>query len=179
MPDDELDELARMLREGAGRELRAEAAEDEELTEVQRRRHRDLAGVARAAMHHGDRVTAMVAGLHLGHPVVAVGTDYLVMDTGDGLIDVRLEAAVLSVESRAVGGSSAAPEAVTFRARLAEHEQTGAPVEVVTTDGRRIGGRIEVAAIDHLVVTDGTGLTSYVPTARVAVVFSRRPPKRG
>ena len=87
MPD-EFDELARSLRQGAGREWREEAAADEQLTELQRRRARTLADVAREAMHRGDRVTVEVAGLRLAHPVIAVGVDYLVLDDGDGVVDV-------------------------------------------------------------------------------------------
>src|SRR5690606_26592292 len=130
MPEEELEALARQLREGAGRELREEAAEDETLTEIQRRRHRDLADVARIAMHRGDRVLVSGAGLHLAHPVTAVGDDYLTMETDDGAVDVSLASVVMSVESRSSGGRSGVPS-TTFRARLAEHEQSGAEVEVV------------------------------------------------
>lgn len=179
MAEDELGELARLLREGAGHELRAEAAEDEQLTEIQRLRHRDLADVARDAMHRGDRVTVAVAGLHISHDIVTVGTDYLVMDSGDRQVDVRLEAVVLTLEPRAQGGRSATPQSATFRACLAEHEHLASPVEVVTVDGNRIGGRITVTATDHIAVTDDGGLTSYVPIAELAVIFSSRPPSRG
>lgn len=175
MADEELDELARQLREGAGHELRAEAAEDETLTEIQRRRHRNLADVARIAMHRGDRILVSFGGTTLAHPVTAVGNDYLTMETDDGAVDVRLAAVVMSVESRSSGGHSGVPASATFRARLAEHEQSGAEVEVVSVDGTRSAGTIEVAATDHIVVV-GTE-RAYVPVAGVALVFSRRFPR--
>lgn len=179
MTDDELDELARQLRQGTGRELRAEAAEDEQLTEIQRRRRRDMADVARDAMHRGDRVTVSVGGLHLVHDIAKVGTDYLVMDAGDGLVDIRLDAAVLTVAPRAHGGRSATPAATTFRSRLAEHEYLALPVEVVTVDGTRIDGRITVTATDHIAVSGDGFVISYVPIAAVAAVFSSFAPPRG
>lgn len=178
MPDDDLGELARALRQGAGHEMRAEAEENENLTEVQRRRRQDLADVARAAMHRGDRLTLTVADLHLAHPVVSVGADYLVMESGDEVVDVRLDAAVINVEPRTAGGRSSHPESATFRARLAEHEYLADVTEVVTIGGRRVAGRIEVTATDHVVVTDDTGVATFVPITAVAVVVSRRPPMR-
>lgn len=179
MPDDDFDELARHLRQGdAGREVRAEAEENESLTELQRRRHQDLADVARAAMHRGDKLTLVVGGLTLAHPVAAVGADYLTMETGDGTIDVRLDAAVLTIEPRTSGGKSARPGSTTFRARLAEHEAGGAWLEVVTSDGQRIAGRIVVAATDHIALTDDSGAVSCVPVAATTVIFSRIPPRR-
>lgn len=177
MSDDDLGELARLLREGAGSDLRAEAAEDEELTEVGRRRRRRLADVARQAMHRGDLVTVRAGGLQLNHPVVAVGSDYLTMESDDRMIDVRLESATLEVESRPSGGISARPGSATFRARLAEHEQDGAEVEIVDASGHTVGGRLAVVAADHIVVAGER--SSYVPIAVVAVVFSRRPGRRG
>lgn len=177
MSDDDLRDLARALREAAGHELRADASEVEQLTELQRRRRADLAAVARAAMHRGDGVVARVAGLTLAHPVVAVGLDYLVMESDDATIDVRLEAAVLTAMAQTSGGGSGVPESSTLRARLAEHEYEEDEVEVVTATGDRVRGVIEVAASDHVVVADGAAST-IVPMIAVAVVFSRLRPRR-
>lgn len=175
---DEFDDLARQLRQGAGHELRAEAAEDEELTELQRLRHLGLAEAARAAMHRGDRVTAYVAGLSLTRPIVGVGDDYLTMEDDDRYIDVRLIDAVLTVEPRPAGGASGRPAAATFRARVAEHEQERASVEVVSRDGTRWSGRIEVVGVDHLAMAGADGRRAYVPLGSVVVLFSRFPPRR-
>lgn len=170
------DDLARHLRQGVGDELRREAAADEALTELQRRRKSSLAEVVRAAMHRGDDIMVRVAGLTLTDPVVVVGKDYLVMTTADGAIDVLLAAAVITTEPRSTGGRSGVAEAATWRARLAEHEQHGAEVELVTSSGERVVGVIEVAASDHLAVRTSEGTGSYVATVSVAAVLSRRPP---
>lgn len=174
---DDLDDLARHLRQSAGQYLRAEAAEDEELTELQRLRRRSLADTARAAMHRGDSVTAWVAGLSLTHPVVAVGDDYLTMETEDRWADVRLEEAVITVSSRTAGGRSGRPEAATFRARIGEHEQEGVPLEVLTMEGRRWSGRLELVGADHLALAGPDEQRCYVPLGSLAVVFSRFPPR--
>ncbi len=173
---DELRDLGRELRQGAGRELREEAATDEELSEMQRRRRLDLASVARMAMHRGDRVTVAAGGLTLGDQLLAVGDDYLTMASDPGVVDVALEGAIVTVEPRREGGKSGRPASRTFRARLAELEQDDSVAEVVTHSGMRTRGRIEVAASDHLMIAEESALT-YVPYGEIAVVFSRNPPR--
>ena len=176
---DEFRDLGRELRQGAGRELRVEAATDEELSEIQRRRRLDLAAAMRMAMHRGDRVTAAVGGLTLSHPVLAVGSDYLTMTDGSAVIDVRLDGAGLTVEPRPTGGASGRPASPTFRARLAELEQEEGEVEAMTRQGQRVAGRLDVTAVDHLVIADVSGSMTYLPYEEVVVVFSRFPPRPG
>lgn len=176
MPD-ELRDLGRELRQGAGQELRAEAATEEELSEIQRRRRLDLAATMRMAMHSGDRVTAVAGGLTLSHPVVSVGSDYLTMTNGSGVFDVRLDGAVLTVDPRPAGGASGRPASSTFRARLAELEQEDGEVEAITRQGQRVAGRLDVTAVDHIVVADVSGTITYLPYEEVVVVFSRFPPR--
>src|SRR5690606_24929311 len=120
---DEFDDLARSLRQGAGRELRDEAAVDEQLTRLQRLRRRDLAEAIRAAMHRGDTVTVAAGGLTLSHPLTAVGADYLTMDDGENLIDIALGHALVTTSPSREGGSAGRAASVTLRARLGEHEQ--------------------------------------------------------
>lgn len=152
--------------------MREEAAVDEELTELGRRRRLALAQAAREAMHRGDRVAAAVGNLTFSAPLAAVGVDYLTMADSDRVIDVRLSAATLTISPSTRGGSSAAPAAATFRARLAEFEQSGARVEVVTDSGAAHTGRIEVVATDHVVVADDNWSRLYLPVELVAVVIS-------
>lgn len=175
---DELDDLARALRQGAGREMREEAAIDEQLTELQRRRRHDLSAAMRLAMHRGDTVTVAVAGMTLKHPLVAVGADYLTLDGGDRAIDVALAQAVITLTPSRHGGRSGDADSPTLRARMAELEQAEASVEVVTADGRVGMGRVEVVAPDHVVISHPGGGETYVPLAAVAIVFSRTPPRR-
>lgn len=177
MSDDELNDLARSLREGAGRELREEASEAERLTEHQRRRRAGLGDTARAAMHRGDAVTVTVSGLTLAYPVAGVGSDYLVMEDAGTIVDVRLDRANLALRPRASGGSTGRPAAATFRARLAEHEQDESEVRVVTSDRDETAGTIEVVAVDHIVVTGDEALATVIPVEMVAVVFSRSRPR--
>lgn len=172
------DDLARHLRQSAGQELRAEAAEDEELMQLQRLRRWTLAEAARAAMHRGDRITVWVAGQALTHPVVVVGDDYLTMKTDERWADVHLRETVMTVSSNPAGGRSGRPAAATFRARMGEHEQERVPVEVMTIPEDRWSGRLEVLASDHLALEGPDGQRSYIPLESVAVVFSRFPPRR-
>jgi len=175
---DEFDDLARSLRQGAGRELRDEAAVDEQLTRLQRLRRRDLAEAIRAAMHRGDTVTVAAGGLTLSHPLTAVGADYLTMDDGENLIDIALGHALVTTSPSREGGSAGRAASVTLRARLGEHEQREAILDIVTSAGASIRGRIEVVATDHVVMADGSGPEIYISTSQIAVVFSRRPPRR-
>ena len=54
--------LAAELRQGAGREWAEEAAEDEQLTELLRRRKLELADVVRDLAHRGGRVSVEFGG---------------------------------------------------------------------------------------------------------------------
>lgn len=176
MPDD-FEDIARQLRQGPGRDMRAEAAADEELTELQRRRQMDLAGAARTAMHRGDVVTASVAGLTLSHPVIAVGDDYLTMEDGERWIDLRLIDTVLTITPRPSGGRSGRPSAATFRARIAELEQEGIEVGLLLRWGDQWEGRLLVIGADHVLVASDSR-DSYIPLGSIVVVFSRFPPRR-
>lgn len=178
---DGLEDIARGLREGLGREMREEAAADEELTHLQRLRRLSMAEAVRAAMHRGDRVTARIAGLLLSFPVMAVGDDYATLEDTEGrrFIDIRLDAAEITIEPMPSGGVSSRPLAATLKARLAEHEQDRNQIEVYTSGGRSIVGTIEVAALDHIVITDRTGPLTYLPTGLIELVFSPFPPRTG
>lgn len=172
----DFDELARELRNRVGRDIREEAAEDESLTELQRLRNRDLADAAREAMHRGDRVTVQVAGTAFTDPIEYVGGDYLTMATPESVVDVLLARATLFIEPRQRGGRSGKPAAWTFRARLAEHEQSGIPVELILDTGNRIRGTIHVVGHDHLVVAESESGSRLVPAGLVVVVLSRPRP---
>src|SRR5690606_33589843 len=112
------------------------------------------------------------------HPLTAVGADYLTMDDGENLIDIALGHALVTTSPSREGGSAGRAASVTLRARLGEHEQREAILDIVTSAGASIRGRIEVVATDHVVMADGSGPEIYIPTSQIAVVFSRRPPRR-
>ena len=175
MDPDDLTDLARALRETAGRELRADAGELEHLAQLQRRRKSDLATALRAAMHKGDEVSAAAAGRTFRFPLTAVGRDYLRMVSGGSAYDVRLDAAIITVRERRSGGATGSPDAHTLRARLGELEQFGTSVEVLTSSGASVIGSISVVATDHVVVATGDdeAVEVIVPIDQVAVVVSR------
>jgi hypothetical protein len=179
MDDDDLTELARALRETAGRELRADAGEVEHLAQLQRRRRADLAAAVRMAMHRGDQVTASVAGRTFRLPLVAVGHDYMRMAGEESVYDVRLDAAILTVRERRSGGTTGTPPALTLRARLAELEQLGSSVEVLTRVGGSVVGSLSVVAPDHVVLAapEDATVEVVVPVDQVAVVVSRLGPR--
>jgi hypothetical protein len=171
------DELARHLRQEAGADLRGEAAEEEQLTELQRRRRQSMTEAIRMAMHRGDHITAHAGGLTLGYPVVTVGEDYLTMRDEERWIDLRVPEATIVIEARPAGGTSGRPAAATFRARMGEHEQEQSRVEIVGREGARWEGRMEIVGPDHLVLSAHGGQT-LLPLRSVVVVFSRFPPRR-
>src|SRR5690606_15945781 len=144
MGDEEFEDLARALREGAGRELRDEAAADELEAEKQRRRRMDLSDPVRLAMHRGDKVTVSTAGLTLSDPVVAVGDDYLIMESPDRTTDISLHDATVTVVPTTTGGRTGRPQSKTLAARLREHEQRATSVELFTRSGAGVRGRVEV-----------------------------------
>lgn len=177
-PDDPLDEIARELRQGPGAEFRAEAELDEIETETGRRRRRSLADVARGSMHRGDTVSALVAGRTLTGHVDGVGVDYLVLVTAAEVVDVRLDAAVLRVVPAPSGGHDGRPGSATITARLAEYEQTGERVTLLTDTIADVTGSIRVVATDHVRIVDLDGADIIIPLRLIAAI--RRPlPRRG
>lgn len=85
-----------------------------------------------------------------------VGVDYLSVETTSQRLDVRLESVAWSIERRPAGGIPKTKGSVTFKARLAEYEQTGEPLTLVVGK-TELQGSIAVAATDHVVlITEGT-----------------------
>lgn len=166
-----LDEWARDpdLRRAGQRyeaELRAEAAEYEQLAAKDRLRDRDLADVAAELLARGDLVTVALATRSFTGEVVHVGGDLVALRTAAGDVDVHLDggSALTVVEPARVGGHGPSWGAQTFAARLAEHEAAGEPVELgarlalgAQPPGWVVVARIEAVARDHVVVVaDGT-----------------------
>lgn len=179
MPDeDPLDELARLLRSGAGAEMRAEAEAVELETHLMRLRRRSVADVAREAMHRGDRLTVMARGHTFSGDPVFVGKDYMVIETTTEIYDVRLDRVALAVTRRTEGGHSVRGGSVTFRARLAEYEQTGETVRLVASGiPHELDGRILVVATDHVVVGSSDG-EQVVALGALDLIIRPRPPTR-
>ena len=173
--DDPYEELARELRQGVGAEWRDEAEITERETHLGSLRKRRLEDVAREAMHRGDIVTAMVAGRSAKGSVMFVGTDYLVLQTTSQTLDIVLHRAVLRIEARPGGGHTTRGGSATFKARLAEYEQTGEPVTLHLMGGAsQQTERILVAAVDHCITEDAEGARSHTPIALIEMISRSR-----
>lgn len=173
--DDPFEELARELRQGVGAEWSEEAEITERETHLGSLRKRRLADVAREAMHRGDVVSALVGRRSVKGSVMFVGADYLVIQTASQTLDIVLDRAVLRIETRPGGGHTTRGGSATFKARLAEYEQTGEPVTLhLIGDVPQQTGRILVAAIDHCVTEDAEGVRSNIPIALIEMISRQR-----
>jgi len=165
-PDREIEEH---LRQGAGREWLEDAAEDEQLTELLRRRRLDLGERARELVHRGERARAETGAHTFSGQVVFAGSEFATLDRGEDIVDVVLDAAIWAVERSESGGHEQSGEPLTFRARLAEIASTSEQVRVIVADGRAILGSIEVVATDHVEVSQG-GSMIVVPIRLIVAV---------
>lgn len=172
--EDEFDELAAELRRRVGAEFVQEAAELEQLAELQRRRRTDLADAARAAMNRGDRVTLACSGGRWSGTLGAVAEDYLVLESNELRVEALLESVVLESQASRSGGRSGIPASATWRARLIELELNREAVTVMApTLGIEATGIIEVVAADYLeMATEESRVV--MPLASVAVVLQNR-----
>ena len=158
------------LRHGAGREWLEEAAEDEQLTELLRRRRLDLSGRVLELVHRGERVRAETGAHTFSGRVVYAGADFASIDRGDDMVEVVLDSAMWTVERSESGGNEQSGDKLTFRARLAEIAAATETVRIVVVDGRAIVGSIDVVAADHVEVTQD-GNTIVVPIRQIATVI--------
>lgn len=139
-------------------ELRAEAAEWEQLAAKQRLRRRTLAEAVREWLHRGDLVAVAVGGYRTLGTIAHVGADLACLAVDAGTVDVDLNgpATWQRVERARSGGLARSSGPPTFAARLAEHEIAGAPVTLVGAVGDLVVGvRIEAVGVDHVVASGG------------------------
>jgi hypothetical protein len=163
-------EMEAQLRHGAGREWIEEAAEDEKLTELLRRRRLDLGGRALELVHRGERVRAETEGQTFSGHVIYAGDDFATLDRGDDLVEVVLDTAIWAVEPATAGGHEQSGTPLSLRARLTEIASAGAQVRLVVADGRAIVGRIEVVATDHVEISQDGGV-ALIPIRLIAAVI--------
>ena len=158
------------LRQGAGREWLEEAAEDEQLTELLRRRRLDLSGRVLELVHRGERVRAETGVHTFSGRVVYAGADFASIDRDDDLVEVVLDSAVWMLDRGASGGIEQSGDKLTFRARLAEISSAPELVRLVVIDGRALVGSIDVVATDHVELTQD-GNTIVVPIRQIVAVI--------
>jgi hypothetical protein len=164
-------EIEAQLRHGpAAREWIEEAAEDERLTELMRRRRLDLGGRALELVHRGERVRAETQGQTFSGQVVYAGSDFGTIDRGEDLVEVVFGSATWAVEPATSGGREQSGTPLSFRARLAEIAASGAQVRLVIADGRAIVGSIDVVATDHVEITQD-GKPIVIPLRLISAVI--------
>jgi hypothetical protein len=163
-------ELASELRQGAGREWNEEAAEDERLTELHRRRRLTLADLGKELVNRGDRVSVEFGGHSFSGAVAAAGADYATIDGPGQAADVKLAAARWSVLPSSQPAGTRPAGAETFQAVLHEHSASGHVVRLALPGGDMVIGRVEVVADDHVVMNDVDERRLIVPTTLILAV---------
>jgi hypothetical protein len=162
-------EIEAHLRQGAGREWMEEAAEDEQLTELLRRRRLSLGERALELVHRGERVRAETGTQTFSGQVAFAGSDFATIDRGEDVVEVVLDAAIWTVERNASGGHEQSGEPLSLKARLAEIASSAESVRMIVADGRAIVGSIEVVATDHVEMSQD-GNTVVVPMHLIVAV---------
>ncbi len=177
MPEefDALEDLAAELRQRVEREIRWEAEDVEADVEKGRVRKRSLGDVAAELMHHGDTVAVGSAQTELTGRFIYASGDLAVLQTGHAIASVNLAGPIyIKVTRRSPQGgvSSTTGGSGSFKARLAEFEQTGEPLRVIATGlAESIEARITIAASDHVVVTNRDGIEWILPSTTIAMVL--------
>lgn len=164
-PDSEPDpDLAAELRGTAGREWLEEAAEDERLTELMRRRRMTLHEVMAEAGNRGDRVSVEFGGHTFSGSIAGVAQDFATISGVGQTADVKLAVGVWSV---LVSGEPAQRgtgiEAETFVALLKTYEAERATLRFALGGGSVAVGRIVVVAGDHIEMADPDDRRLYLP----------------
>lgn len=167
-PEDDMDKVASFM----DAEVRAEQAEYEAMALQAQWRSRSLADVARELMIRGDQIEVVTATRHLSGTMHNVGTDFCVMATPAGPVDVSLTTlTTLRVVRRVrAGGRPPGSGANTLRARMTEHQTSKTRLTVLLTDGDVVAGMVDAAASDHLLLRTATGHL-FVPWPVVAAAW--------
>lgn len=163
--------LAAELRQGAGREWVEEAAEDERLTELLRRRRLELKDVIAEMAARGERVTVDFGGHNFSGIIAGTGDDYATIEGAGQVTDVRLEVATWSRLVAGPPAESRLRDVQTFRALLNEYSGSGTRLRLALPDGQVVIGDISVVAIDHVELQDVDGRLLYIPMPLILAVI--------
>ena len=163
--------LAAELRQGAGREWAEEAAEDERLTELLRRRKLELADVVKDLAHRGGRVSVEFGGHNFSGAVMGAGVDYATIDSTDQTADVRFDVARWSILAASRTDEPRVDRSESFKALLHEYSASETAVRLALPGGEMEFGVIAVVAVDHIEVDDVDGRQIYIPSALVLAVI--------
>lgn len=167
-PDQEPDpDLAAELRQFAGREWADEAAEDERLTELLRRRRMSLQDVIADLAHRGDRVSVDFGG-HTFSGAVVAGCEDSARILGPGQVaDIRLDSARWSILGPGDRPARSAETIESFMATLRAVEAEGATVRLAMAGSDVVTGQIEVVASDHVEMADLEDRRLYIPVEMI------------
>ena len=164
-------DLASELRRTAGREWLREAAEDERLTELYRRRRLSVAGLAEDMAHRGVRATLAASGAGFTGNVVWAGEDFATLRAQGQDVDVRLEFARWELLDQ---GQTAAPDptgAEGFIIHLNQLASSRSRVGLLLGDGEIVVGVFEVIAADHVEFHSPDGRVLIVPMGSVVATI--------
>jgi hypothetical protein len=162
--------LASELRQGAGRDWTEEAAEDERLTELHRRRRLTLSDQAKELVNRGDRVSVEFGGHSFSGAVASAGDDYATIEGPGQIADIRLEAARWSVLNTDQAGEPNPGGPESFQGLLHEHSASGHNVRLALPGGDMVIGKIEVVAGDHVEMHDVDNRRLIVPSKLILAV---------
>jgi hypothetical protein len=162
--------LASELRQGAGREWTEEAAEDERLTELHRRRRMTLTDLAKEWVNKGDRVSIEFDGHSFSGAVSVAGEDYVSIEGPGQAADVKLAEARWSILPNDAPSGRQSTGAETFKALLHEHSATDQVVRLALPSGDMAIGRLGVVADDHVEMIDVDERRLVVPMKMILAV---------
>lgn len=163
-------DLAAELRQGAGRDWNEEAAEDERLTEVHRRRRLTLADQAKEMVNRGERVSVEFGGHTFGGAVVVAGEDYVTVDGPGQTADIKLAEARWSVLPADRPAETRSGGAESFLAKLHDHAASEHVVRLALPGGDMVIGKVAVVADDHVEVNDVDERRLFVPMRLILAV---------
>jgi hypothetical protein len=163
-------ELEAVLRE-AGREMIEEAAEDERLTELLRRRREGMSELAIDWVHRGQRVRAEAGTQTFSGQVVFAGTDYVTIERVEDQVALRLDRATWTLEGDPGVGHEQAGAGTSLKARLTELAASGETVRLIVAEGRALVGSVSVVAVDQVEVQQDH-LTVMVPLDLILAVIT-------
>lgn len=156
--------LAAQIREMAGQDVVEEAAEDERLTELHRRRRLTLEDIGKEMVNRGDRVSIEFGGHSFSGVVVSGGADYVSINGPGQAAEIKLSEARWSVLPHDGRASETTPSALeTFTAVLHQYSADKRNVRLALPGGDMVIGTVVVVATDHVEMSDVDGRQLVVP----------------
>lgn len=173
MTDDKnpIRDFAAELRQQLGQEVREEASEDEQLTELLRERRTTMAEYVADLAHRGARVAVQFGGHAFGGAVVANGEDYATVAGPGQMADIALGSSIWTEAAQPIESTRLLNPPDTFRGILQAHGSGDQMLRLALSGGELLIGKIAVVANDHLRVDDAEGQERYLPTQLILGVI--------